>query len=190
MAEFLDLLLIARISFDARCWREWLWLPVQLPSPLHWACWGHLGCHRPAPSLLPGQLQQHWRTDMAQVYLLTFGCTPRAGWGKFTLVLSSLWQHTLCFVLEVCSLRGCAYIQALRDKQGNWDLEACFRANATHTSKTPKQSVLVIATVLGKNLNLNNSYFFLLNYSGTSQVTHLFLTVVYKQVCYSFSLYT
>ena len=32
MAQILDLLLIVQISFDAQCWRERLWLLVQLPS--------------------------------------------------------------------------------------------------------------------------------------------------------------
>lgn len=46
------------------------------------------------------------------------------------------------------------------DTQGNGDLKARFRANATHMSKTSLQLLLVIAAFLGKSLNLNNSGFF------------------------------
>lgn len=88
-------------------------------------------------------------------------------------------------------------MQALkRQTEGNRDLEACLKVNATHMSKTPLQLVLVIATFLGKSLNLNIQiyfqFFFFTFFVFTKLLwnllskSYLFLTVVYKQVCYSF----
>lgn len=137
-----------------------------VPFPLHQACW-----YSPV-----GLGQASCRQD-----------------GESSLLFWLHYGTAHCFVSEACSFCGCAYVQApKRQTEDNRNLEACLRARPLCWWFWSLW--LLLARIKCKQFRFFFHFFTFLIFTelpwNLFSNTYLFLTVVYKQVCYSFSLHT
>lgn len=196
MAQFLDLLLIVQISFNARCWREWLWLLVQLPS---------------SPSI-----------RLACPILVVAGQCPLCPEGNCNNTNRLIWPRYICSHLaapqgqdgESCLLFWLRYGNA--HSALSWRVAHFMGA---HTCRHSRDKLRTTETLKGKcytyeqdptavgsghcnfswqefklkSFRLIFIFFTFLVFTkllwNLPSKSYLFLKAVYKQVCYSFSLY-